>query len=170
MAEFRGTKEASRLAGLVRAAEEASRKTKDRWNLPPIEKGWLRGHAMNIRKSEETCEFGILEVLEFELCEKPDKPGIPVRMSGTYFGNRMLDGTVMDVPDPDPSVRPITPTKIYFSHHRRAIELSSYYPGRDDTPPNVDRLRSILVLVGPAVALVAILCVLYFGLHILHPG
>ncbi len=166
MAEFIGTKEAARLAGLVRKAEEAGRKTKDRWGLPPVEKGWLRGQAMDVRKWEETCEYGVLEVMEFELREDPQVPGVPVRMSGTYFNNRILDGAVMDVPDPDPTVRPLTPNKIYFSHHFRAIDLTAFYPGRDAVPPRTDRMRSMLVLVLPAVALIAILCVLYFVFHI----
>lgn len=169
MAEYGDSKEAQRLAGLVRKAEEARRGKKDRFGLPPIEKGWLRGQAVNIRKREETCEYGVLEVMEFDLLVDPEPPGVPVVMSGTYFNNRMLDGSVMDVPDPAPTVRPVTPDKIYFSHHFRAVDLTAFYPGRNSTPPSTDRMRSMLALVLPGVALIVIIFMLYFVFHILHP-
>ena len=105
---FTGTKEEAKINKLVRAAEIAKlEKVKDRFNLKPVAKGFVRGMAIHVRQHEEPGEFGVLQVIEFELSDTPKGPGIPVRMAGTYFNHRLIEGSVLDVPDPTPHVRPI---------------------------------------------------------------
>ncbi len=155
-----------RLHKLVRQAEIAKMTDRDRWNLPPIEKGWLRGAAQNVRQSEETCEFGMLQVLEFDLVTDPKQPPVPVRMTGTYFTTRLLDTHVMDVPDPTPTVRPVTPVQIFFSHSNRETELRSYYPGRDAQTKRAGAMLGLAAVGGPILALVVSLAVLRFAFHV----
>src|SRR5947209_3404360 len=111
---FLGTEEEARVAKLVREAEQAKlAKTKDRFNLPPVRKGYLRGFAINIRRTEQPCEFGTLQIAEFELADTRKGPGVPLRMAGTYFTGHIMDGTLLDVPDPTPNVRPIVTDVVY---------------------------------------------------------
>ena len=162
MAEMRNTPEAERLEKLVREAARAKRTETDRWGLTPIEKGWLRGHAMNVRQWEDACQFGKLLVIEFELRETMKSKGVPVRMEGTYFTGRIHEGAVMDVPDPDPTVRPVRPEKIYVSQSYRKHEFVAFYPGRDLPPQRRTLVQAVLAVTVPFLIFVGIVAVLHF--------
>jgi len=166
MAGYEDKEYKNRLAKLVHDAEQAKREHKDRWGLPPVEKGWLRGHAVGVSHRDEPCEFGTLEILEFELSDTPRGNGIPVRMAGTYFNFKLAEATVVDVPDPSPAVRPITPYQVFLSHHGRKMELQAYYPGRDMITPRRSMTQAVLVVTIPGVVLVTIIAVLHFVFHI----
>ena len=164
---FMGTKEEAQIAKLLRAQEIAKlEKNKDKWNLPPVEKGCLRGFALNVRQFDEPCEYGNLQVIEFEVSDTLKGPGVPVRMAGTYFSGRIKDGTVVDVPDPTPAVRPITPDMIYHSHSRGENEVRAFYPGRGETPRSKSLLLGLLGLGLPAVAFVGVIAMLHYFLRI----
>lgn len=165
MPGFKGTKEEAQIAKLLREKEIAKlQKNKDRWNLPPIEKGWVRGMVIKLRPHDEPCPYGTLQVLEFEVADGPKVPGIPVRMTGTYFNSRLIEGQILDVPDPTPSVRPITPDIVYRSHSARESELRAFYPGRGEKPRRFSLMLGLLGLGVPAVALI----VAIIALHVFH--
>ena len=166
MTMYRDSKEARRLAGLVHKAETARLKRPDRWGLQPVARGWLRGQVANLRQWDEPCEYGMLQIMEFDLCPERDKPGVPVRMTATYFGNRLMDGQVIDIPDPTPSVRPITPNRAIFSHSNPQAQLVAYYPGRDAESLETSRLLAASALIVPAIALGMLLVALHFVFHV----
>jgi hypothetical protein len=155
-----------RLHKLVAKQQAARMPVADRWGLVPVEAGWLRGSAYNVRQSETICEFGTLQVLEFDLVPAPGEPGVPVRMDGTYFTNRLIEGQVLDVPDPTPDTRPVSPRQIFYAHSNRTIDLMSYYPGRDAMTKRKGATMGLLALGGPVVVLVLTLLVLHFGFHV----
>jgi len=155
-----------RLNDLVHKAQVAKKVELDRFRLPPIEKGWVRGRAVNIRQAEEACEYGILQILDFDVDAGTGEPPIPVRMTGTDFTNRLVEGHVMDVPDPTPEVRPITPRQIFYSHSNRNTDLKSYYPGQDALTKRAGAINGVLAIGGPVVALIASLLVLHFVAHV----
>lgn len=171
MVEFKNAAEAARLAQLVHEAERKKRdaKGKDRWGLPPVGKGWVRGRVANVKSWDEPCPFGMLQVVEFDLVDDPKQPGVPVRISGTDIDNRVMEGQVLDVPDPKPSVRPIAAMRAVHSHtlsdgRDRVQGIKAYYPGRDDAPPRrMLTLAALMVLVPAAITAVAVV-----GLHLLH--
>ena len=107
----------------------------------------------------------MLHILEFDLTDDPAAPGVPVRMTGTEFTGRLLGGEVMDVPDPTPSVRPITPTTIYHAHHGRDWELTAHYPGRDAVTPRANAINGALAVGGPILFVLACLAALHFWWH-----
>ena len=172
MTFYEGSKEQARLGALVAAQERAKAKAgkrgkKDKWGLRPIGKGWLRGHAMNIRIWEEADEVGMVRVMQFELRENPKEPGVPVRMTATEFNRNMGEGELMDVRDPDPSVRPITPYQIFFSRaDRRDGDLTAHYPGRGMMAPRRNLAMGLLVIGAPIVFLLAAVAVLYYVFHV----
>jgi hypothetical protein len=164
--KFLGTDEEKKIAKMLREAERAKLdKQKDRYNLPPVAPGFLRGIAINVRPHEEPCEFGTLQVIEFELSETPKGPGVPVRMAGTYFNHRLSAGTLLDVPDPTPHIRPITPDAVVHSGSGGENELRAYYPGRGETPRRITLMLGVLGIVVP-IAFTIGLIVLLYKLHI----
>jgi hypothetical protein len=166
MDDFEQERYKRKLHVLLRKDQIARHGNLDRWHLPPVAKGWLRGNALNIRQSEVPCEFGMLQILDFDLTADPKEPGVPVRMAGTYFTNRLIEGQVMDVPDPTPSARPITPIQIFFSHSNHDTDLKSYYPGRDAMPRGKGALLGLLAVGGPIVATLATIAVLHYWFHL----
>lgn len=154
--------EQEKLARLLREAEQAKHgKYKDKYNLRPVAKGYLRGQAFDIRSTEYPSKLGIVKILEFELRENPKEKGVPVRMEGTYFNSRLIEHTVVDVPDPDPSVRPIRTDIIYFSHHGRKMGVQAYNPGRDPEPRRVSLIRGLVVLILPIIATIVAIAALW---------
>jgi len=166
MSETEDPEYRKRLHKLVAKQEVAKMPAVDRWGLVPVEPGWLRGAANNVRQSEDICEFGTLQILEFDLTPAPDEPGVAVRMDGTYFTNRLIEGQTMDVPDPTPDIRPVTPRQIFYAHSGRNIDLMSYYPGRDAMTKRKGATMAFLAMGGPVIALVLALLVLHYGLHV----
>ena len=165
MADYKGTAETAKLKKLLRDAERAKiEKIKDRFNLRPAEKGFLRGHAINIRQSEQPCDFGTLQILDFEISDTMKGPGVPVRMAGTYFSRKLWEGTVMDVPDPTPDIRPITPDVIYTAHDHDVDQIRAFYPGRGETPRRKTLIMGLLAMGIPAVLAFAIIV----ALHLFH--
>ncbi len=154
-----------RLHNLIVKAKVARMPSADRWGLVPVEQGWLRGAANNVRQREDICEFGTLQILEFDLKPAPEEPGVPVRMDGTYFTSRLIEGQVMDVPDPTPDIRPVTPRQIFYAHSSRSIDLMSYYPGRDAMTKRKGMTLGFLALGGPVIVLLATLALLHFVFH-----
>jgi hypothetical protein len=141
----------------------ARKRGKDRWGWRPVRAGYVRGQIRNLRREAEVSPFGDLRVVEFDLFVDDDLPMIPVRMAGTDFSNDFREGPVVDVRDPDPSVRPIIATRLDFPPHFDH-EIISYYPGRDDPPPAVGRLRAALMVLVPAGFVAAMLGLYYvFG-------
>jgi hypothetical protein len=168
MTDLGAYKEAQqRLARLVNQQQSARRKTKDHWGLTPIERGWVRGRAMNVRQSEQTCEYGVLNILEFEMFTDPKQPGIAVRMQGTTIDGRVMDGQVVDIPDPTPNVRPMQPDKVYFSHHvDRKYYVSANYPGRTVMTPRRNLMLATAAIGGPIAAILGIVALLHFVFRI----
>ena len=171
MVEFKNAAEAARLAQLVHEAERKKRDAKglDRWGLPPVGKGCVRGRVANVKSWDEPCPFGMLQVIEFDLVDDPKEPGVPVRISGTDIDNRVMEGHVLDVQDRNPSIRPIPATGAVHSYSlydgRGMVQsIKAYYPGRDDAPPRRNRvLAAMMVLVPVAITAAAVV-----GLHLLH--
>jgi hypothetical protein len=155
-----------RLWALIHQQQVARGVAKDRWNLKPVRKGWRRGMVTKLRHSEEPCEFGMLLIMDFELSEDPEQPGIPVRMSGTQFSDALFEGTVVEIADPTPDQRPIIATQVRFSHYAGDATLRAHYPGRGEMPAGRRTLLGLLALGWPAVALVAALTVLHFWWHV----
>jgi hypothetical protein len=168
MAFYANSEERARLGRLIAERERAKAGKKDRWGLRPIEKGWLRGHAVNIRTWEEPDDLGMLINLEFELRENPKETGVLVRMAGTDFNDRILDGQLMDVPDPDPQVRPIVTDRVYYAHRgRRDGALTAHYPGRRMDTPRKSLTLGLLAVVVPVVFVVAAVTALHYVFHII---
>lgn len=159
---FKGTKEEQMIAKLLREEEVAKlEKNKDKFNLAPVKKGWLRGFVINMRQSEEQCEYGLLQILEFEISDTLKGPGVPVRMSGTYFSGRLMDGAIVEVADPTPSVRPVTPDLLFRPHTPGENELRAFFPGRGETPRRKTLTLGMLGLLLPVIGLIAALIALY---------
>jgi hypothetical protein len=158
---FLGTKEEAALARLVKETNKAKiEKEKDRFNLPPVGPGYVRGIVINLRPYDVPCEFGVLQVVDFEIADTPKGPGVPVRMTGTYFNTRLRAMTVLDVPDPTPSVRPITPNIVYSAHDHEH-EIQAFYPGRGETPRRTTLTLGLLGLIVPVVFVIVSVIVLY---------
>jgi hypothetical protein len=155
-----------RLDDLVRQEGIARRRKRDRFNLAPVRQGWVRGRVARLRQREEACEFGKLLVLEFDLVDDPEQPPIPVIMAGTEFNGRLMDGDVVEMADPAPSVRPITPLQIVHSFSDPANVVVAYYPGRGTPSRRFTTLIGWLAIAGPAVAVAAIMAVLHFALRV----
>lgn len=103
----------------------------DEYGLPPPRKGVLRGFVRDLRFSQEESAVGRIQIVDFNLHFRGDRLPVPVRMRGSDFTDHLVDGWLMDVPDPDPKLRPITPRRITAPWHE-GLEVTSYYPGQDD--------------------------------------
>ncbi len=136
-------------------------KNRDRWGLRPPRPGIVRGRITNVTRSIDVCDFGELIVLDFELFVGDDQPAVPVRMTGTDFSSALPEGHIVEVPDPDPAIRPIVTTRLDFPP-RYENELIAYYPGRDDLPRGVMRMRGLMMVIGPIVFAVVLLGVFLF--------
>lgn len=155
-----------RLGALVQR-EQASRGVgRDRWNQPPVRSGRLRGQVANVRGSETACEFGTLLIMDFDIVADPPRPGVPVRMSGISFSGQLIEGTVVDVPDPDPAQRPIITTRLFIPHGHEEWTFEAYYPGRDEPSQRALTLHGLLAVGGPVLALLAALAALHFWAHV----
>jgi hypothetical protein len=164
---FMGTREEAEVARLLRQAEIAKlERNKDKWNLPPVQPGWLRGFVIDLRRFEVPCEFGMLQIIDFELSETLRGPGVPVRMTGTYFSNRLREGNVLDVRDETPSVRPIETSLATFSRSGGAIKLRAFYPGRGDPPRRRNLMLGVLGLAVPAICFVGVIAMLHYYFRI----
>lgn len=103
--------------------------TLDRWGLLPVRPRHVRGIVRNVRITEDVSPYGPMLVVDYDLWTDDGVPNIPVRMTGTDFMNRIIPENLLDVPDPDPGVRPITPTRV-TSAHNDDHEIVAHYPGR----------------------------------------
>lgn len=105
-----------------------------------------------MRYTEDSCTYGQLLILDFDLWIGEGVPLVPVRMSGTDFNGRVTENQVLDVPDPDPSIRPVAPLRV-TSARNPAWEVVAHYPGRDAAvaAPAGSR-RTILIVAAAAVA------------------
>jgi len=143
----------------------------DHWGMPEVPKGWLRGEAWDIQQWDQPCPYGMLQIMEFELRPDHKTPGVKVRMNGTYLDNRLMDGQVMDVPDPDPSKRPIEPVSIIFPWTRysgeRIYRMTAFYPGRQDESLTRSRWLGMLALALPALGLAVAVVLLRYVYHVL---
>ncbi len=137
-------------------------KGRDRWGLRPVRRGRVRGQIVNLRRSFEVGEFGNLLVVDFELAIDKDLPTVPVRMSGTIFNHEPREGMVVEMPDPDPLVRPIVTHRLSLPWDRHH-QIVAFYPGRGDPSRARQRLVGVLVVLLP-MAVAAVLLGLYFAL------
>jgi len=175
MVEYVGSKEKARLDELVHQAEMARRKKKktgkrDQWGFRPVGRGWLRGHACNVRYFDEAGEFGILLILEFDLRTDREVPGVPVRMTATEFNHRIGEGQVVDVRDSTPKIRPITPHEIYFVPRQRDEKLIAHYPGRRQMTRRVNLLVAVATIGAPIVLLFSLVALFSFYFHVFSFG
>ncbi|HET9019450.1 MAG TPA: hypothetical protein VFN46_07690 [Acetobacteraceae bacterium] len=136
---------------------------RDRWGLPPVRGGWVRGQVRNFRRGYEISEYGDVFVWDFDLFVDDDQPLVAVRMRGTDFQGGPGEGEIVELRDPDPTVRPIETTRLEFpnSPGRDAV---SFYPGRDDIPEARQRMNGLVVIVGPIVAAAAAIGV-FLAIH-----
>jgi hypothetical protein len=141
---------------------KAKANNKDCFGLPPVEKGHVRGRVANLRRSSEVSAFGELVVLDFDLVPCGGAPPVPVLMRGTYLEGDIRPDYVMEVRDPDPSVRPILARELRHAHHRRQM-VTMHYPGTNKWPTYLRRGMELLLLIGPLM-LIAVLLALYYTL------
>jgi hypothetical protein len=125
-----------------------------------VRAGRVRGQLRNLRRSSDVGDFGELRVVEFDLFIDDDLPMVPVRMTGTDFSNDIREGPVVEVRDPDPSVRPIAALRLDFPPGY-AHEVIAFCPGRDAPSALSGRLRAALMVLGP-IAFAAVLLGLFF--------
>ncbi len=131
---------------------ERKAQEKDQWGMPPARQGYLRGRVQNIQRRAEPCEYGELEIVDFDLCA-PDRSVIAVvQMRGTDFSQPILAEALMDVLDPDPRVRPILARHLHNSFDFEN-KVTSFYPGRDEPPQARQRLTAATWLLLPLVLL-----------------
>jgi hypothetical protein len=121
---------------------------RDRFGLRPVRAGRLRGEVRNVRRDIEMGAFGSEIVFEFDLIAEEGAPAVAVRMSGTDFSGQPHDGQVVEVQDPDPARRPLIAHRLDLPLRRREAVIA-YYPGRNDLTPAQQRLRGVLVVLGP---------------------
>ena len=136
---------------------------RDRFGLRPVRAGRLRGEVRNVRRDTEMGAFGTEIVFAFDLIAEEGAPAVPVRISGTDFSGQPHDGQVVDVRDPNPAIRPLIAHRLDLPFGRREAVIA-YYPGRNDLTPAQQRLRGMLVVLGPlAFAAAAIGLFIAFG-------
>lgn len=136
---------------------------RDRFGLRPVRAGRLRGEVRNVRRDIDMGAFGSEIVFEFDLIAEEGAPAVAVRMSGTDFSGQPQDGQVVEVRDPDPARRPLMAHRLDLPFRRREAVIA-YYPGRNDLTPAQQRLRGVLVVLGPlAFAAAAIGLFIAFG-------
>ncbi len=128
----------------------------DQWGLAPVRAGMVRGQIANVRRSIGVCDFGELIIMDFDLVRGEGVPAVPVQMTGTDFVGPLNEGWLAELPDPDPTVRPIVTSRLAFPPNYDN-DLIAYYPGRMDKPANVMRLRGLLMVVSPVVFALAVL-------------
>jgi hypothetical protein len=133
----------------------------DPWNLdlPPVRPGFIRGLVANIRNSTEECQYGELLILDFDLHAKGGGTIASVQMRGTDFSRHLRHGALVDVPDPDPTVRPIVTKRLYTPREGREA-LVAYYPGAEGRSRRGERLYGFALVLG-GLALVAILLTIW---------
>ncbi len=136
---------------------------KDRWGLRPVRRGRVRGQIHNLRRSDKVGQFGSLLVFEFDLFVDEGQPPVPVEMIGADFTHEPREGMLVETPDPTPDLRPIAARRLDFPP-KYEFEIVSYYPGRDDPPRSVERLRGLLVLALPF-AVAGVLLGLYYAFY-----
>lgn len=124
--------------------------------MRPVRAGRLRGQIRNVRRSFDVSDFGEVTVIDFDLFVDDDLPMVPVRMSGIDFMNEPHEGSIVDVRDPDPTVRPIVAYRLDFPPNYEH-DVVCYYPGRDDLPPARQRLNGLLMVFGPILFAVLLL-------------
>jgi hypothetical protein len=134
---------------------------RDRWGKVPVQPGFLRGFARNIRYSEGISPYGQTIVVEFELWSFDGSPEVPVRMEGTDFQGRITETALMDVADPDPSIRPITTERLLEVDDHRDLVIAQY-PGRKFLPLPSDQRWQALFIVVPAVSLLLLSAVILY--------
>lgn len=137
-------------------------RSKDRFGLRRARAGRVRGQIANVRRSFEIGEFGNLIVMDFDLVTDPGAPPTPVRMTGTIFNREPQEGMLVEVRDPDPSVRPILTHRLDFPPHYH-FEIVGFYPGRDDLSPGRQRLIGAVVVVGPLVIAAVLIGLFYLA-------
>ncbi len=147
-------------AAKAAAAPSRPPKGKDRFGLRPPRKGRIRGQIANVRRSFEVGAFGNLLIVDFDLLIDQGVPPVPVRMSGTIFNQEPREGMLVEVADPDPTVRPIVAHRLQTAWDRHS-EIVAFYPGRDDLSPARQRMIGLLVLLIPVVVGAALLGVFF---------
>jgi hypothetical protein len=124
---------------------------KDRWGQTPVAPGHVRGSATNLRRWEDVGTYGPVQVVAFDLWVDKNVPLVPVRMTATDFQGRVVEGSVYDVPDPDPQVRPLQPWRITHADNSEA-EVIAHFPGREFAVKGRGLLWTIGVVLSPLVA------------------
>ncbi len=119
-------------------------------------RGFVRGRVCNLRNSETVGDYGMVMVLDFDLFIDDGLPTVPVRMTGTDFFGRVMTDHVLDVPDPDPSVRPITPWRVTVSHDANQ-EIIAHYPGLEIGMKSRGLLSTVATVVAPFVVILLVL-------------
>ncbi len=136
----------------------------DRFGLPPVKRGMLRGKIRDVRHSIVEGAYGQMQVIDFNLYTAPKQPPVPVQMRGNDFTTPVRDDWVIDVADPDPTIRPLLTRRITLPHNP-GTEVVSYYPGWDDPNTSKDRFWSIVAIAGPLVGGAILVGLLfYFGI------
>jgi hypothetical protein len=145
------------------APAKPPRADRDRWNLKPVRRGYQRGHIRNLRRREELCPYGALLIWEFELETDKSAPLLPVRLSGTEFSSRLLEGMLVDVPDPEPRQLPLEPTRVDFSQKLdEGAHLIVYYPGRGLRSRKRDLLWSWVMMGLPVLIVLCLLLLIVY--------
>lgn len=147
----------------TKPAVPARRRGRDRWGLRRVRAGRVRGQIRDIRRSFEVGVFGTITVIDFDLFIDDGLPPVPVRMSGTSFSDEPHEGHVVEVRDPDPTQRPIAPRQLYYPPGYEH-EVISFFPGRDDPSALRERLRGVLVVLGP-IAFALFMLGLFFAFY-----
>lgn len=135
----------------------------DRWDLTPVKRGHLRGQPKNIRWSEEVSRYGIIQVVDFDLWIEKDVE-VPVRMAGTDFMGRIHNNLLLDIPDADPNVRPVRPTRVTDSR-KPENEIVAHFPGRTYLMRREGAFSATLIVGLPLVSVLflTIILGLYFN-------
>jgi hypothetical protein len=85
-------------------------------------------------------------------------------MTATDFQGRVVEDSIYQVEDPDPSVRPLTPWRVCYAHNPDEVVIA-HFPGREFEFKEKGLAWTVMLVAAPFLgfAVIAGLCAYYFG-------
>jgi hypothetical protein len=132
-----------------------------RRQLPPVQKGWVRGRVTSVTVTEEMSQVGMRSTYLITMQRPKPEPELAVRISGLTITRRVKEGQWIEVFRGDSTAQPLPIDRIHLPVNDSWIEAFNG-PRSAARTGWVGRIGGVAMVVGPMVVTLSVVLLLWF--------
>lgn len=158
--------DAKAAAKRVRLDEKAKTLRRSWSQLPPVQKGWVRGRATTVSVDVVRTMMGLQTTQIFSIQETKDSQPVLVELRGLVIVPRLIrDKDLVEVFRGSSTEQPLKALRVFFPLNGTWVDAHDG-PGETVRLHKMERVGSILMVVGPIVVISALIATMWFYWHL----